>query len=112
MRAEQLGFDATAVGAEAGMEASDVRDLFKLLAIARYEDRFVVPPAHAEQAGRLLAQHDLSGCSLESSGGYGGEPDMASFHLDRPSPRERDSRGRLHLEMLEPRPGLEPGGAR
>ncbi len=112
MRAEQLGFDATAVGAEAGMEASEVQDLFKLLAIARYEDRFVVPPAHAEQAGRLLAQHDLSGCSLESSGGYGGEPDMASFHLDRPSPRERDSRGRLHLEMLEPRPGLESGGAR
>nr|MDA8261718.1 hypothetical protein [Actinomycetota bacterium] len=111
MRAEQLGFSAGVVAAGAGMDVSEARDLFKLLAIARYEDRFVVPPTHAEQAGRLLAQHDLSGCSLESSGGCGDESDVTSSHVDGPSRRERDSRGRLHLEMLELGPGLEPGGA-
>ncbi len=111
MRAEQLGYDSATVAAGAGMEASEVQDLFRLLAIARYEDRFVVPPAHAEQAGRLLAQHDLSGCSLESSESNGSVPDVSSFHLDRATPRERDDKGRLHLEILEPRPGFETGGA-
>ncbi len=71
MRANQLGQHPTVDPADVGQSEDDAEDLFRLLAIARYEDRYVVPPAHAGNAGRLLAQHTLSGCSLESEGGPG-----------------------------------------
>ena len=106
---------------------ADAEDLFRLLAIARYEDRYVVPPAHAENAGRLLAQHSLGGCSLDSEGGPGmgggGPTDEAvpGFHLRREERADspvagRDDNGRLHLTVTEtpPRslrpaaPGLSP----
>jgi nitrate reductase / nitrite oxidoreductase, beta subunit len=103
------------------MSDDDAKDLFRLLAIARYEDRYVVPPAHKEDAGRLLAQHSMSGCSLESEGGPGmgghGPPahDGAGFHLQRHDSRQplaggRDDRGRLHLTVTETPPG--PTGPR
>jgi nitrate reductase beta subunit len=107
---------------DVGLSEADTEDLFRLLAIARYEDRYVVPPAHAEDAGRLMAQHSLSGCSLESEGGPGmggdGPYDEAvpGFHLRRQEPDDvtatgRDSRGRLHLGVSEspPRPPVGPG---
>ena len=39
--------------------------MYRLLAIAKYEDRYVIPKAHVEQA------HDLEelGCSLDFEGG-------------------------------------------
>ena len=39
--------------------------IYRLLAIAKYEERYVIPKAHAEQA------HDLEelGCSLDFDGG-------------------------------------------
>ncbi len=89
MRARQLGRDPSMQPGEVGLSAEDVEDLFRLLAIARYEDRYVVPPAHAEDAGRLLAQHELSGCSLEGEGGpgmggWGSEPQaVPGFHPSR-----------------------------
>jgi nitrate reductase beta subunit len=124
MRAHQLGQHPAVDAADVGLSDDDADDLFRLLAIARYEDRYVVPPAHAENAGRLLAQHSLSGCSLESEGGPGmggGGPDAegaARFHLqrkasDEPSVAGRDERGRLHLRVDDTSvPGpLGPAGA-
>jgi nitrate reductase beta subunit len=127
MRAHQLGQDPTVDPADVGLSEADAEDLFRLLAIARYEDRYVVPPAHAENAGRLLAQHSLGGCSLDSEGGPGmgggGPADEAvpGFHLRREvgadSPGAgRDDNSRLHLTVTEtpPRslrpaaPGLSP----
>ncbi|MGH9056514.1 MAG: nitrate reductase subunit beta [Acidimicrobiales bacterium] len=119
MRANQLGQHPGVDPADVGLSDDDAEDLFRLLAIARYEDRYVIPPAHAEDAGRLLAQHSLSGCSLESEGGPGmggagpdGEGaahhghDGAGFHLQRrptdaPSVAGRDEHGRLHLRVAE-----------
>ncbi|MDA8275371.1 MAG: nitrate reductase subunit beta [Actinomycetota bacterium] len=124
MRAHQLGTHPAVDLAEVGLTEDDAEDLFRLLAIARYEDRYVVPPAHAEDAGRLLAQHDLSGCSLDSDGGpgMGGEgpatADVAGFHLRHDGSSDasvvgRDGHGRLHLRVAEhPSPGpLGPAGA-
>jgi nitrate reductase beta subunit len=127
MRAHQLGQDPTVDPADVGLSEADAEDLFRLLAIARYEDRYVVPPAHAENAGRLLAQHSLGGCSLDSEGGPGmgggGPADEAvpGFHLRREVGADsmgagRDDNGRLHLTVTEtpPRslrpaaPGLSP----
>ena len=118
MRASQLGQPPRVDPSEVGMGPADAEDLFRLLAIARYEDRYVIPPAHAEQAGRLLAQHSFSGCSLE--GGPGGEwdeppdPGTAGFHLRRAdrdpvASAGRDDAGRLHLRLQESPPAV--GGA-
>ncbi len=108
MRAHQLGQHPAVVPADVGFSDDDADDLFRLLAIARYEDRYVVPAAHAEDAGRLLAQHDLSGCSLDTDGGpgMGGQgPDaeaVPGFHLRRnDSASGRDDKGRLHLRVME-----------
>jgi nitrate reductase beta subunit len=43
--------------------------MFRLLAIANYEDRFVVPPAHRELAGRLAEEQGA--CGLDFAGGPG-----------------------------------------
>ncbi len=112
MRARQLGQHAAADPADVGLSDDDAEDLFRLLAIARYEDRYVVPAAHAEDAGRLLAQHALSGCALESDAGPGvgrhgrATEALPDFHLlqegsaDR-SVAGRDGIGRLHLRISD-----------
>jgi len=88
MRAHQLGQPAdTGLAARAGASPADLEDLFRLLAIAKYAERYVIPPAHAEDAGQLMAQHEqlFSQCSLDTDGGPGmggqGPPaPVASFH--------------------------------
>ncbi|MGH9083566.1 MAG: nitrate reductase subunit beta, partial [Acidimicrobiales bacterium] len=125
MRAHQLGQHPAVDPADVGLSWDDADDLFRLLAIARYEDRYVIPPAHAEDAGRLMAQHDLSGCSLDTDGGPGmggagpAEESVASFHLhgrrdDEPAVAGRDQSGRLHLRVEETFPfaAPPPGGGR
>jgi nitrate reductase / nitrite oxidoreductase, beta subunit len=74
MRAHQLGQPAdTALATSAGASLTELEDLFRLLAIAKYEERYVIPPAHTENAGQLLAQHEqlFSHCSLDTDGGPG-----------------------------------------
>ena len=86
-RAGQLGLDVPGHLAEtAGASEEDLEDLFRLLAIAKYEDRYVIPPAHAENAGALLAQHEQLSCA--QPGG------VEEFH-----PPTRDADGRLHLDL-------------
>ena len=86
-RAGQLGLDVPGHLAEtAGASEEDLEDLFRLLAIAKYEDRYVIPPAHAENAGALLAQHEQLSCAQP------GGPE--EFH-----PPTRDADGRLHLDL-------------
>jgi nitrate reductase beta subunit len=112
MRANQLGQHPDVDLSDVGLTEDDAEDLFRLLAIARYEDRYVIPPAHAEQAGRLMAQHAQTGCSLDTDGGpgMGGTEDdgsgVESFHLNRRDSDDvavagRDATGRLHLLVNE-----------
>ncbi|MFA1537899.1 nitrate reductase subunit beta [Actinomadura monticuli] len=85
-RAGQLGLDlADDLPASVGSTADELDDLYRLLAIAKYEDRYVIPKAHAEDAGRLMAQHEQLFCSLDGEGGpgMGGQgppPSVESFH--------------------------------
>jgi nitrate reductase / nitrite oxidoreductase, beta subunit len=90
MRAGQLGLDVPdGLPESAGASEDDLEDLYRLLAIAKYPDRYVIPLAHAEDAGRLLAQHEQLFCA---------EPDEAeNFHP--PSGPFRDDGGRLHLDV-------------
>ena len=52
MRAQQLGLDVPeGLAASVGASEGDLQDLYRLLAIAKYDERYVIPPAHAEDAG-------------------------------------------------------------
>jgi nitrate reductase beta subunit len=59
---------ATAVG----MTGEQMDRMYRLLAIAKYEERYVIPAAHAETAEKLeeLAEAPV-GCSLDYEGGPG-----------------------------------------
>jgi nitrate reductase beta subunit len=69
MRRINLGEERDeSIAAKVGMTGTQIEELFHLLAIAKYEDRYVIPAAHAE-AGRAL--DEAAGCSLDYSGGPG-----------------------------------------
>src|SRR5690348_11458265 len=69
MRAGQLGQEPDpGLPASVGADRVDLEDLYRLLAIAKYEDRYVIPPAHAEDAGLLMSQHEQLFCSLDHAG--------------------------------------------
>ena len=55
--------------AEIGMDAQTVEEMYRLLAIAKYEDRFVIPTAHKEVAVELLREQ--GSCGLSFAGGPG-----------------------------------------
>jgi nitrate reductase beta subunit len=52
-----------------GMTGERLYELYRLLALAKYEDRYVIPAAHAEQAHGL--EELASECSLDYDGGPG-----------------------------------------
>ena len=66
---EVLGERDEAIAAAAGMTAGDVEDMYRLLAIAKYEDRYVIPQAHTELADQLMVQQGT--CGLDFEGGPG-----------------------------------------
>ena len=55
------------IPAAVGMTPDELFAMYRLLAIAKYSDRYVIPEAHAE-VGRQL---DELGCSLDYEGGPG-----------------------------------------
>ncbi len=50
-----------------GMTGKAIEQMYRLLAIAKYDERYVIPPAHHDQAHNL----EEMGCSLETDGGPG-----------------------------------------
>lgn len=50
-----------------GMTGETIEEMYRLLAIAKYEERYVIPAAHTEQAREL----DELACSLDYDGGPG-----------------------------------------
>ncbi len=99
------------VAARVGMSGSQVEDMYRLLAIAKYEDRYVIPRAHAELGDPGQKAHELeelaTGCSLDVEGG----PGMGGWGPFG------ESSGRLapvavetfHVLKTRQRPGAEPG---
>ncbi len=83
---EVLGVRDEQIAAAAGMTVADVEDMFRLLAIGKYEDRYVIPKAHAELAGRLMEQQGACGLDFEGGPGNCGmiadpNPDYGQFML-------------------------------
>ncbi|HEX6918969.1 MAG TPA: nitrate reductase subunit beta [Actinomycetes bacterium] len=70
MRTVNLGQEPDpSIAAGVGTTADELEDMYRLLAIAKYEDRYVIPPAHAEQAHKL--EELATECSLDYEGGPG-----------------------------------------
>ncbi|MCZ4509304.1 nitrate reductase subunit beta [Streptomyces sp. ActVer] len=70
MRDINLGREPDAsIPAAVGMTEEQMYDMFRLLALAKYEDRYVIPPAHAEQAHSL--EELATECSLDFEDGPG-----------------------------------------
>ncbi|GAA0706499.1 nitrate reductase subunit beta [Dactylosporangium roseum] len=70
MRDLNLGRDADeSIPAAVGMTGEQVYEMYRLLALAKYDERYVIPTAHAEQAHSL--EELATGCSLDYEGGPG-----------------------------------------
>jgi nitrate reductase / nitrite oxidoreductase, beta subunit len=115
------------LAAAVGMTGRDLEAMYRLLAIAKYEDRYVIPKAHAEVADRLMIQQGT--CGLDFNGGPGNcgaaaapkRPFSKNFMLLKmaatpgdPAPerqRERPPKGTARarpLAMLQRRPDMDP----
>ncbi len=55
-----------------GMSEEEIYEMFRLLAIAKYADRYVIPTAHAEQAHSL--EEIATDCAVSAYGGGQAEP--------------------------------------
>ncbi|KLN34063.1 nitrate reductase, partial [Cellulosimicrobium funkei] len=103
MRDLNLGRDPDErTAAAVGMTGQQVQDMYRLLAIAKYEDRYVIPTAHTEIARELT---DMA-CSLDYDGGPGmggaGPTTGESFHAvgaqeRATSPYTPSTSGRVNL---------------
>ncbi|AXY10245.1 nitrate reductase subunit beta [Bacillus anthracis] len=70
MRAIQINKEPNeAVLKELGLTKQDVEDMYRLLAIAKYKDRFVIPTSHREQVADLY--NEQGSCGLSFAGGPG-----------------------------------------
>lgn len=52
-----------------GLTEQDMQDMYRLLAIAKYEDRFVIPASHREEVADLY--NEQGSCGLAFAGGPG-----------------------------------------
>ncbi|MFD0853738.1 nitrate reductase subunit beta, partial [Actinomadura adrarensis] len=70
MRDINLGRDADdSIPENVGMTGEQMYDMYRLLALAKYDERYVIPPAHAEQAHKL--EEIATECALDYEGGPG-----------------------------------------
>ncbi|MBB3869014.1 nitrate reductase subunit beta [Parageobacillus toebii NBRC 107807] len=54
---------------ELDLSEQDIEDMYRLLAIAKYKDRFVIPASHREEVAELYAEQ--GSCGLSFAGGPG-----------------------------------------
>jgi nitrate reductase beta subunit len=89
MRARTLdGSVAEDICEAVGMTADQIEAMYRLLAIAKYDERYIIPTAYSQDAAALEAQTQ-TGCSLNSPGGPGMAEDpraaveatVTRFHL-------------------------------
>jgi nitrate reductase beta subunit len=66
---EVLGETDAELPGRVGLTGPELERMYRLLAIANYEDRYVIPQAHAELGERLMQEQ--GGCGLDFDGGPG-----------------------------------------
>ena len=84
MRDITLGDEPDESIAEAvGMTGAQIKQMYRLMAIAKYDERYVIPAAHVEDAHNL----EEIGCSLDVDGGPGmGQTGVFGEASGRPAP--------------------------
>ena len=89
MRDLNLGRDADeSIPAAVGMTGEQMYDMYRLLALAKYDERYVIPPAHAEQA------HHAGGTRHRVQPGLRGRPRHGRLRPVRRVLRRRRPRSR------------------
>ncbi|KAA6215199.1 nitrate reductase subunit beta [Streptomyces albofaciens JCM 4342] len=90
-----------AIARSVGLGERDIEDMYRLLALAKYEDRYVIPTSYT---GTVPPDTADGGCSLDGDGGPGmydaGLPGMDSFHAPpapEPVAASDGLRGRVNL---------------
>ncbi|MNG94089.1 Respiratory nitrate reductase 1 beta chain [compost metagenome] len=87
-RAEQVdGVLDLEVLASVGLTQAQCEDMYRYLAIANYEDRYVVPSAHREEA-MSDAFAERSGCGFSFGSGCGGSSDSNMFGAKKANRRD------------------------
>ena len=77
MRDVNLGREPDVSIADAvGMTPEEIEDMHRLLAVAKYEERYVIPTAHAEAGDPMDLAHRLEETATECSLDYDGGPGM------------------------------------
>ena len=71
------GVEDHAVLAQAGLTAAQAEDMYRYLAIANYEDRFVIPTAHREYANDAFGER--GGCGFTWGNGCSGDTPVDLF---------------------------------
>ena len=67
------------LAARVGLSSAQVEDMYKIMAIANYEDRFVIPTSHREMGG-LEDAYDLRGsCGFSFGNGCSGGTSEANL---------------------------------
>jgi nitrate reductase beta subunit len=81
MRDINMGWaENESIAESVGMTGQEIKDMYRLLAIAKYEERYVIPPAHYEDAHKL--ENIATECSLNVDGGPGMGGMDGSFGTD------------------------------
>ncbi|MDO5629252.1 MAG: nitrate reductase subunit beta, partial [Mobilicoccus sp.] len=97
MRDINLGRDPREdIPASVGMTGEDMYEMYRLLAIAKYEERYVIPSQHVEDAHRL--EELATDCAVSEYGG-GGSPFGADSGRGGPVPVAIQSRAEIAKRM-------------
>jgi len=89
-----------AVLEEAGLSKTQVEEMYRYLAIANYEDRFVIPTSHKEYAGDALAMR--GGCGFTFGGGIDeSQSGLNIFGKKKLTQRHVERKGELPFKLEE-----------
>ncbi len=79
MRAKTVdGVTDEAIARKVGMSAAQIEEMYRVMAIANYEDRFVIPTAHREMSEEAYGMRGSCGFSF-GNGCSGGDSDVNLF---------------------------------
>ena len=72
MREDNLGGEIDgSVAAQVGMSTDEIRDMYRLLALAKYDERYVIPKAHPELVGETPITDLQGACGFTDGNGCG-----------------------------------------
>jgi nitrate reductase beta subunit len=100
---EVLGETDAEVPDRVGLTGPELERMYRLLAIANYEDRYVIPQAHAEQGENLMREQGSCGLDFDGGPGNCGAVESKPATSSPIVPDEHDRSFDL-IQMVERRP--------